>query len=196
MTVSDTADVGPPVKATNELRESVESRTASIESRLAGESHTAWSAAGGVVLTVAATAAITVSVAAAPANSGISTWPVYVFGLVAVAGLYLLVAPLARWWPFAAPGAAAQFLDDRIRAGRDVRERITYYKLKPLEEAGEVGLWILRTANLLHEHYPAIADDFLLASGDESQFSGQALLIQNVNAKLAVLTEARTRITN
>jgi hypothetical protein len=154
----------------------------------------AWSTAGGVVLTVAAGAAITVGLAAAPAHSGVASWPSYVFGVVALAGLYVLVAPLAGWWPFAAPGSVAQLLDERIRAGRDARERIIYNALKPLEEAGEAGLWILRTANGLHEHYPAIADRFLLASGDESQFSGQALLIQNLNAKLAVLTEARQGI--
>jgi hypothetical protein len=31
----------------------------------------------------------------------------------------------------------------------------------------------------------------MLASGDEGSFSGQALVIQTINAKLAVLTEAR-----
>jgi hypothetical protein len=40
-----------------------------------------------------------------------------------------------------------------------------------------------------------IADRFLLASGNDASFSGQALLIQDINAKLAVLTEARTAIT-
>jgi len=55
-----------------------------------------------------------------------------------------------------------------------------------------VGDWNARTANLLQHHYPAILDRFLLASADPARFSGQALLIQSIDAKLAVLTEART----
>jgi hypothetical protein len=191
MTVNNPTDISPLVKATNELQEAVESRTARIEARLAVENRTAWSAAGGTVMTVAAGAAITVWLAAAPAHSGVSSWPAYVFSVVALGGAYLLVAPLIRWWPFRGPGSVADLLDERIRAGRDSRERITYQQLKPLEEARVAAEWMLRTANLLHEHYPAIADRFLLASGDEGSFSGQALLIQNINAKLAVLSEAR-----
>jgi hypothetical protein len=45
--------------------------------------------------------------------------------------------------------------------------------------------------NTLHARYPAVADRFILASGDENSFSGQALLIQTLNAKLSVLGQAR-----
>jgi hypothetical protein len=72
-----------------------------------------------------------------------------------------------------------------------VRERITYQQLEPLDEAGAVAQWTLRTANVLHARYPAIADRFILASGDAGSFSGQALLSQTVNAKLLVLGQAR-----
>jgi hypothetical protein len=150
--------------------------------------------AGGTVLTVSTGAAITVALAAAPRHSGISAWPAYVFGAVALCGLYLLVSPLLRWWPFAGPSSVADLLDQRIRAGRDARERITYHQLAPMEEAGEAATWVLKTANLLHDYYPAIADRFVLAEGDQNSFSGQALVIQTINAKLAVLTEARTAI--
>jgi hypothetical protein len=44
---------------------------------------------------------------------------------------------------------------------------------------------------VLHARYPAIADRFILASGDAGSFSGQALLSQTVNAKLLVLGQAR-----
>ena len=52
--------------------------------------------------------------------------------------------------------------------------------------------WTLRAANRLREHYPAIKDRFLPAAGNEENFSGQALVIQTINAKLAVPTDART----
>jgi hypothetical protein len=194
MAVNNPTDVSPLVKAMNEFRDVVDSRAASIEARLGTDNRGAWSAVGAAVMTVAAGAAVTTWLAAAPARSGVSNWPAYVFAVVALAGAYLLVAPLTRCWPFTAPSSIPGLLDECIRAGRDARERITYEQLKPLEEAREVAQWTLRTANRLHAHYPAIADRFLLASGDESSFSGQALLIQTVNAKLSVLGEARTGI--
>jgi hypothetical protein len=155
----------------------------------------AWSTAGGVLFGASLGSAVTLAVAAAPARSGVASWPAYVFGGIALLGLYLLVAPLARSWPFARPGSAAEVIDRCIRAGREARERITYERLAPLRAAGEAAEWTLRTANLLHDYYPAAADRFVLASGDESSFSGQALLIQTINAKLTVLTDARTGLT-
>jgi hypothetical protein len=152
----------------------------------------AWSAAGGVVASVSAANAAALAVAATPAHSGVAIWPAYLFGAVALCGLYLLVAPLLRWWPFRGPGSVAELLDERIREGRDARERIIRSPMESLEAAGELATWTLRTANLLHELHPAIADRFLLASADHNAFSGQALQIQTINAKLAVLTDART----
>jgi hypothetical protein len=191
MTVNNPTNLSPLTKATNELREAVDSRAASIEARLGPDNRAAWSAVGAAVMTVSAGAAVTLWLAAAPAHSGVSSWPAYVFAIAAVAGAYVCIAPLLRFWPFTAPSSIAGLLDECIRTGRDARERITYQQLKPLEEAGEVAQWTLRTANLLHSHYPAIADRFLLASGDEGSFSGQALLIQTLVAKLSVLGEAR-----
>jgi hypothetical protein len=159
------------------------------------DSRSAWSAAGGVMLVVSATCAITLLVAAAPAHSPVSVGPAYVFGGIALLGLYLMASPLLRWWPFGGPGSISELLDARIRAAREVRERVIFEPLAGVEAAGEVAGWILRTANLLAERHPAIADRFLLASGNAAAFSGQVLLIQDINAKLAVLTEARTAIT-
>ena len=191
MAVNNPTDLRPLIKAINEFRKAVDLRATRIEARLGPDNRAAWSAVGAAVMTVAAGAAVTLWLAAAPAHSGVSSWPAYVFAIMALAGAYLLVAPLLRCWPFTAASSIAGLLDECIRAGRDVRERITYQRLKPLEEAGEVAHWTLRTANLLHAHYPAIPDRFLLASGDEGSFSGQALLIQTLNAKLSVLGEAR-----
>ncbi len=52
----------------------------------------------------------------------------------------------------------------------------------------------LTTANRLDAEFPAIADEFMLAAGDQSQFNGQALLINTINKKMQVLIEARKRI--
>jgi hypothetical protein len=141
---------------------------------------------------VSVAAATTVAVAAAPRHSGVAIWPAYAFGVISVGGLYLLLSPLLRWWPFAGPASVGDLLDQQIRAGRDARERIIYGRLDSMAEASEAAAWTLATANLLHVNCPAIADNFLFAAGDQRSFSGQALLVQTVNAKLAVLTAART----
>lgn len=143
---------------------------------------------------VSGTNTVALAIAAASAHSGIPPWPAYIFGVITLCGIYVIAAPLVRWWPFTAPGSVADLLDERVRAGRDARERIIFQPMESLEAEGEAARWILRTANLLHDYYPAIADRFLLASGDDASFSGQALVIQTINAKLAVLTDARTRI--
>jgi hypothetical protein len=44
---------------------------------------------------------------------------------------------------------------------------------------------------LLHRHFPAIADEFMLATASEEHFSGQVLVIRVLNAKMAVLSQAR-----
>jgi hypothetical protein len=153
MAVNNPTDLRPLIKAINEFRKAVDLRATRIEARLGPDNRAAWSAVGAAVMTVAAGAAVTLWLAAAPAHSGVSSWPAYVFAIMALAGAYLLVAPLLRCWPFTAASSIAGLLDECIRAGRDVRERITYQRLKPLEEAGEVAHWTLRTANLLHAHY-------------------------------------------
>lgn len=129
---------------------------------------------------------------AAGKDSSLPPWPAYVFGLMTLAALYVLGASLGRKWPFhhlALP--PAELLDDCIRRGRDARARIIHERLDDWEAAREAAGWTLRTANLLHEQFPAIADEFLLATGDEEQFSGQALAVRTLAVKLAVLAAAR-----
>jgi hypothetical protein len=154
----------------------------------------AWSAAGGVVLVCCASNAVVWIGAAAVPRSGLPGWPAAAFGVAAVAGLYGLIAPLVGLPPFRGFGSVAELLDACIREGRDARERILREPLDDWGIARETATWTLQTANRLHESFPAIADAFLLAAGDESRFSGQALAIQRVNAKLAVLINARTAL--
>ena len=135
------------------------------------------------------------AVGAAAAESHLPAWPAYAFGGLALLGVYVTAASLARLWPFHRLAMEpAELLDDCIRRGRDARARITYEGLDTWRAAREAAEWTLRTANLLHDHYPAVADEFLLASGDEQQFSGQALAIRTLAVKIAVLSEARTRL--
>ncbi len=54
-------------------------------------------------MTVAGGGAIVWWIAAAQSHGGIAQWPVFVFAVVAVIGLYMMVAPLKRWWPWLAP---------------------------------------------------------------------------------------------
>jgi hypothetical protein len=49
----------------------------------------------------------------------------------------------------------------------------------------------LQTANLLHEHYPSAADEFLLVSASEESLRGQALAINSIALELKVLSVAR-----
>jgi hypothetical protein len=156
------------------------------------QSRAAWSATGGgVIASVSGANTAALAIAAASAHSGVPVLLAFIFGAVALCGVYLLVSPLLRWWPFSGPSSVAELLDERIKAGRETRDRITFQPFGPLEAAGEASRWILRTANLLDEFYPAIADRLLLASGSSDAFSGQALVIQTINAKLGVLTKAR-----
>ena len=106
----------------------------------------------------------------------------------------MLFAPLLQWVPFSGPAPDPEMLDEQIRAGRDAREEIIRESLSSLDAAGVAAAWTLVVANRLHTQYPAIADEFLLAAGNHEAFSGQALLVQTINAKLAVLTEARKRV--
>jgi len=155
----------------------------------------AWSAAGGVVVVVSVPTAAAWAVGASTANSPLPGWPVYVLGFIGLCGLYVVFAPLSRLWPFRRLALApAELLDECIRLGRDVRARITYDDLDEWECAREAGTWTLETANRLHDGFPASADEFLLASGDANHLSGQALVINTLNTKMAVLKEARQRL--
>jgi hypothetical protein len=156
------------------------------------DARAAWSAAAGVVTAVSGTNAVGWSVGAAAAHSPLPVWPAYVFGAMSLGGLYCVVAPLLRLWPFRGIRSVRELLDDYIRRGREARDRIIYRRLDDLAAAGEAAEWTLRTTNGLHARFPAITDAFLLAAGNHQAFSGQALIIQTMNAKLAVLTSART----
>jgi hypothetical protein len=138
------------------------------------------------------TNAVAWAVGAATANSSLPSWPGYVFGAMALVGLYVLGASLGRAWPFhrlVVP--PAEMLDDCIRRGREARENIVGEGTDPLQAARKASLWTLRTSILLHEYFPALADEFLLAAGDEEHFSGQALAVRTLAVKLDVLAKAR-----
>lgn len=152
----------------------------------------AWSAAGWAIFAFAGTTAIGWLLGASPADSPLPQWPAIVFGVFALAGVYLGLAPLLRVRPFQGPRSVPELLDNAIREGREARERVTLEKLSPLDAAAVAAEWTLQVGHQLHRRYPAIADEFVLAAGDQSAFSGQALLIQTINAKMAVLTKART----
>ena len=155
----------------------------------------AWSTAGGVVALVGVPAAAGWAVGASAEHSPLPVWPTYVLGFIGLCGLYVVFAPLLRLWPFrklALP--PAELLDECIRLGRDTRERVIYNGLDEWECAREAATWTLQTANRLHAGFPASADEFLLASGDADNFSGQALLVNTLNTKMAVLKEARQRL--
>src|ERR1700691_2401519 len=64
------------------------------------EDKAAWSAAGGVVMAVGVAGAIAWLAIAEPSTSHEPLWPVLAFGVVAVVGLYGMLAPLLRWWPW------------------------------------------------------------------------------------------------
>jgi len=155
------------------------------------ESRAPWSAAGGVVAVVFLPNAVAWASAAAPAHSALPVWPVYVFGLLGLCGLYCLIASLVPLWPFGRVRSVPELLDDYIRHGHEARERLIQERLEPLDGAAVVAEWTLRTANGLRARFPAIVDEFVLAAGNDQAFSGQALQIQHVNAKLDVLTRAR-----
>lgn len=64
------------------------------------DDRSAWSAAGGVVMGASGAGAIGWWLASTPATSTIPMWPVYVFVGIAAMGLYGVLAPLLRWWPW------------------------------------------------------------------------------------------------
>jgi hypothetical protein len=138
------------------------------------DNRAAWSAAGGIVTVVSAPNAVAWGVAAANSSTPLPAWPAYVFAVLALAGLYLACAPLARVWPFHRLSLApAELLDDCIRQGIDARERIVREDLNELETTRVAAAWMFLTADHLHEGFPAIVDEYILASGDADSFSGR-----------------------
>lgn len=155
----------------------------------------AWSAAGGIVAVLAGTNAVAWAVGTSAPASPLPVWPAIAFAFMAVLGVYVLLSALVRWRPFnrlsLPPG---EILDACIREGREAREEIVHNSMDTWKSARVAGEWTLRTSNALHEGFPAIVDRFLLASGNPDAFSGQALHIQTINAKIDVLTGTRLNL--
>ncbi len=118
-------------------------------------------------------------------------WPTYAFAALGALGLYCLVASLVPLWPFVRIRSVPELLDDSIRQGREARERIRQERLGGLEAASVAAEWTLRVGNALSRRFSAIVDECILAAGNDQHFSGQALLIQTLNAKMDVLGNAR-----
>jgi hypothetical protein len=128
------------------------------------------------VAAMTGTNAVAWTVDSTAAKSTLPLWPAFIFGAMTLLALYVLGAALARWWPFHRLALApAELLDDCIRRGRDARECIVRERLDCWQAAREAAAWTLRAANLLHEQFHAIADEFLLTTGEEEHHSGQAL---------------------
>jgi len=150
-----------------------------------------WSAAGGVVMTVCATNAVAWLSGTAAAHSPFPTWPVYVFGAMALGGLYVMVAALTRRWPLHRLAVApAELLDECIRRGHEVRTQLVYDQLDYWAATRIVVGWVYITTMRLGQHFPAIMDEFGAASPGVP-ISDHASLIGSVNAKLTVLADAR-----
>jgi hypothetical protein len=110
--------------------------------------------------------------------------------MLAAAGVYFAVAALARWWPMGGYRSVVEMLDDRIRTGRQVR--LAVFTHEDHVEAGRITTeWFAGTADALQVHFPAILDQFMLATGDQEHFSGVGLLGSLMNARLSVLTRVR-----
>jgi hypothetical protein len=162
------------------------------------ELRAALSAAGGVVVVVAGANAGAWAAAAGAKESPLPWWPAILFCGIAVLGLLLMFAALLRWWPFRGLARSpAEVLDDCIRRGRDVRDQLIYVEIESWDASGVAGEWMLRTANLLHDHYPAILDRFLATAAPMEHEHGDwqpAPPALTVEAKLDVLSKARTAL--
>lgn len=115
----------------------------------------AWVGLGGVVIATCGTNAAAWAVGAATAGSHLPLWPAYMFGALALGGVYITASALAGWWPLHRLSMApAELLDNCIRQGMAVRERVVYQELDSWQAASEAAEWTLYTSNRLHEHYP------------------------------------------
>ena len=155
----------------------------------------ALSTASGVVATVCGTNAAAWAVGAAGTESHLPAWPAYIFGAMAIIGVFVAVTAGMRVWPFHwLTVSQEELLDDCIRRGRDARARIIYEGLDSFDAADEAAEWMLYTSNRLDRHIPALADHFLQAEGDQERLSGQALIVNSVAAKIKVLAAFRRDI--
>jgi hypothetical protein len=153
-------------------------------------SRAAWSAVGLAITACCGSSVVVWLGAASVPHSGLPTWPAVVLGIITASGVYFAVAALARWWPMGGYRSVTEMLDDRIRTGRQVRQLV--FTHEDHVEAGRIATdWFAATADALQEHFPAILDQFMLASGDQEHFSGSALVGSLMNARLSVLTRVR-----
>jgi hypothetical protein len=72
------------------------------------EDRAAWSSVGGAVMAAGVLGGIGWLAIAEPSSSHEPIWPVYAFGVVALIGLYGMLAPLLRWWPWSGGGRVAR----------------------------------------------------------------------------------------
>lgn len=84
------------------------------------EDRAAWSAAGGVVAAIFGAGAIAWWLATEPSSSDIPTWPAYLFASLAGAGVYCVLAPLLRVWPWRSDAARERHAG-RITAGHSIK---------------------------------------------------------------------------
>ena len=125
---------------------------------------------------------------AVAAGLGVERCVWYVMG--GAAALLFIAAVYVWTTPPSAQGREREVLDGLIRDGQAVRERIVQRELSD-DDAREAGeSWSQRVTPVLAEHFPAYVDAFRLARGDPEHFSGQALAIRTINAKLDVLRRA------
>jgi hypothetical protein len=151
----------------------------------------AWGTAGGVVTATTGTNAAAWAVGATASGSHLPLWPAYVFGAMAVVGLYVVVAVLLGWWPLnRLPLAPAELLDDCIRSGQTVRERITYEAMDNWGATRLAVAWCLGVGVRLRAHFPALADEFQSAAPPDP-VSTKESLVPYLNTKISVLAEAR-----
>lgn len=156
-------------------------------------------------MVVSGTNAVAWATASAAPHSALPPWPAYAFGGIALAGLYAALASLARIWPFGALRSPSEVLDERIRLGRDARERIGRLGLSDHDAQVEYVRGFTRTGAALERYVPAVVDDFMLADVDDPltarssdsasaikhPASRQARHLRLIDAKLDVLTGAR-----
>jgi hypothetical protein len=156
----------------------------------------AWSAAGGTAATLSGTSAVAWAVGASADKSSLPLWPAFVLGGITLIALYVLGAALTRSWPFHHLALApAELLDDCIRRGRDLRELIHCEDPDGWEASRDVAEWMLVTANLLHEHFPAVADEFLLAHPtDGTPYDESRPAVRALASRVELLTRARKEL--
>jgi hypothetical protein len=158
------------------------------------DQRTAWSGAGGVIAATSGTSAVAWAVGATAERSPLPAWPAIMFGVVALAGLYLVVAGLIRLWPLNRLSLTpAEVLDDEIRAGRQARRNAL--ELDEAPAAAILARWEGRALRALDRSYPLVAESFMLKRGDDQNLSGHALVVNTIAAKLRILEHARERHT-